>query len=108
MRFSSSIATNRCSISIAVRDSPRDDACAHRPRGVLGGRVGRQPVERGGEEERLTLARAAANDPVDRGTEAHVEHPVGLVEDEDADAVERQCPARELILEPPGRRHDDV
>ena len=35
------------------------------------------------------VARQPADDPVDLRLEAHVEHPVGLVEDEGADPVER-------------------
>ena len=42
-------------------------------------------VERGREEHRLAVAGQAADELVDLGLEAHVEHPVGLVEDEDAD-----------------------
>ena len=40
-------------------------------------------VERGREEHRLAIVGDAAQDPVDLRLEAHVEHPVGLVEDED-------------------------
>ena len=35
------------------------------------------------------LARAAAEDRLDVDDEAHVEHPVGLVEDDGVDPVER-------------------
>ena len=42
-------------------------------------------VERGREEHRLAVARQPAHDLVDLRQEAHVEHPIGLVEDEDAD-----------------------
>ena len=40
--------------------------------------------------------------------EAHVEHAVGLVEDEDRDGVEREGAACELVLEAAGGRDDDV
>ena len=40
-------------------------------------------VERGREEHRLTLVRDAPEDLVHLRFEAHVEHPVGLVENED-------------------------
>ena len=43
-------------------------------------------VERRGEEHRLALRRQHAHDPVDLRLEAHVEHPVGLVEHEHRDA----------------------
>ncbi len=49
----------------------------------------RAPSKRGREEHRLAVVRDAAEDPVDLRLEAHVEHPVGLVEDEDADVGER-------------------
>ena len=42
-------------------------------------------VERGGEEQRLAVLRAGGDDPVDRRAKAHVEHPVGLVEDQHPD-----------------------
>ena len=42
------------------------------------------------------------------GLEAHVEHPVGLVEHENADVLEREGAAREQILQATGRRDDDV
>ena len=45
------------------------------------------PSQRGREEERLAVGRGLGDDPVDRGLEAHVEHAVGLVEDEDADSL---------------------
>src|SRR5439155_6261628 len=62
----------------------------------------------GREEHRLPLARHAPEDPLDLRLEAHVEHPVGLVEDEDADAVEGERAPVEEVLESPGRRHEDV
>ena len=49
-----------------------------------------------------------ADDPLDLRPEAHVEHPVGLVEDEDVDVVERDHLALDEILQPAGRRDDDV
>ena len=65
-------------------------------------------VERGGEEQRLALGRALGHDAVDGGLEAHVEHAVGLVEDEDAHAVEGQVAALEEVLQAAGGGHDDV
>ena len=38
-------------------------------------------LERRREEQRLAIARRPGDDPVDRRLEAHVEHPVGLVDD---------------------------
>ena len=65
-------------------------------------------VERGGEEQRLASGGALRDDPVDRGPEAHVEHPVGLVEDEDLNRVEREGAPGEQVLEPPGGRDEHV
>ena len=50
----------------------------------------------------------ARDDPVDGRAEAHVEHPVGLVEHEDLDAVERHGAAGHQVLEPAGRGDEDV
>jgi hypothetical protein len=81
------------------------------PGGVAG--VGRRDatglaVQRGGEEQRLAAVAGELHDAVDRRAEAHVEHAVGLVEDEHLDAVERERPALELVLEAPRGGDDDV
>ena len=65
-------------------------------------------VERGREEQRLALARALVDDAVDGRAEAHVEHPVGLVEHQRADVGEREGAAGEQVLEPAGGGDDDV
>ena len=65
-------------------------------------------VQRCGEEERLTVARALRDDAVDRRLEAHVEHPVGLVENQQLDVVELERAAREQILKAARRCDDDV
>ena len=54
------------------------------------------------------LVRDAAEDAVDLRLEAHVEHPVGLVEDEDADVGERDGAPLDQVEEPAGRRDEDV
>ena len=48
------------------------------------------------------------DDPVDRGLEAHVEHPVGLVENEQRTWARRNRAALEQILEAPGSCDEDV
>ncbi len=82
------------------------------PRGRVRVPLGRPAglaVERGGEEEGLTIRmRAGGDDPVHGGPEAHVEHAIGLVEHEHAHAVERERAPGEEILEPARRGHDDV
>ena len=65
-------------------------------------------VERRREEHRLAVGRQPADDLVHLRLEAHVEHPVGLVEDERPDAVERDEPALDQILEAAGRGDEDV
>ena len=54
------------------------------------------------------LLRQPADDPVDLRLEAHVEHPVGLVEDEDPDVREVDEPALGEILEAARRGDEDV
>jgi hypothetical protein len=63
-------------------------------------------LERGGEEQRLPVPRRARDDLVDLRLEAHVEHPVRLVEDERADAIEAHDASVEEVLEP-ARRGDE-
>ena len=65
-------------------------------------------VERRGEEHRLAVAGEAADDPIDLRLEAHVEHPVGLVEHEDLDRIERDQLAVEEILQAARRRDEDL
>ena len=65
-------------------------------------------VERGREEHRLALAGQALDDRVDLRLEAHVEHAVGLVEDEDPDRVELEQLPLGQVLEPARRGDDDV
>jgi hypothetical protein len=64
--------------------------------------------ERRGEEQRLARARTGGHDPVHGGPEAHVEHPVGLVEDEHPDVLERERVASQQVLEAARRGHHDV
>ena len=79
--------------------------------GVVGvglGDLAGRALERGREEQRLALAGGAVDDPVDGGLEAHVEHPVGLVEDEDADVLEDDDAAGDQVLEAAGSGDEDV
>ena len=73
---------------------------------VRAGELADGAVERGGEEHRLAVVGDAAQDLVDLRLEAHVEHPVGLVEDEDRDGVERDEAAVHQVLQP-ARRGDE-
>jgi hypothetical protein len=65
-------------------------------------------LERGGEEERLALLGDLGHDPVDSGLEAHVEHPVGLVEHEHLHVLQGQVAPLEQVLQATGGRDDDV
>ena len=75
---------------------------------VGGGDLPGRALERGREEERLALARGLGDDPVDRGAKAHVEHAVGLVEDEDLDLLQRDDAALDQVLEPAGGGDEHV
>ena len=65
-------------------------------------------VERRAEEQRLAVARALRDDAVDGRAEAHVEHAVGLVEDEDLDVAQAERAALQQVLEAARGRDDDV
>ena len=65
-------------------------------------------VERGGEEHRLPLLRNRAKELLDLRAEAHVEHPVGLVEHERPDCLQRDQAALDEVLETAGGRDDDL
>jgi len=56
----------------------------------------------------LALGPAGGDDPIDRRPEAHVEHPVGLVEDQDLDLVKAEGTPREEILEAAGSGYEYV
>src|SRR5439155_691667 len=69
----------------------RDRELAFDPRGavrVLAGQLTNGAVERGREEHRLPVPGQPSHELVDLRLEAHVEHPVGFVEDERAYARE--------------------
>ena len=80
------------------------------------GRVVEQPVGeppdlvREGRREQQVLAprRQDREDLADVADEAHVEHPVGLVEDEDLDARQVDGPLAEVVEQAAGRRDDDL
>ena len=63
---------------------------------------------RGGEEQRLAPRRQELADLLDVGDEAHVEHAVGLVDDEDLHAHEHYAPALEVIEQAAGRGDQHV
>ncbi len=60
------------------------------------------------EEQRLTVGRNVAHDLVDLRRESHVEHPVGLVEDQHFEIVEHQVLSLEVVDQAAWRRDYDV
>jgi hypothetical protein len=79
--------------------------------GVAGVGVGQAAglaVERRGEHDGLAVGGDLLDDAVDRRAEAHVEHAVGLVEDERADVAQGERAAVEQVLQAAGGGHEDV
>ncbi len=90
-------------------------------RRTLGGdldlhRIGEVPLgdapdprrEGGGEQRGLVPLRELAEDGLDVVGETHVEHLVGLVEDDVADLRQRQAAAAQVVQGPPRGGHDHV
>src|SRR5438094_1980870 len=87
------------------------------PRGDLDlGRIAedgpRQPPdlvrERRREHQVLPSRRQELDDPLDVRQEAHVEHPVGLVQDEDLDLAEVRHPLADEVEQAARRRYEDL
>ena len=62
----------------------------------------------GREEQRLSLGRQQLADLLDVRNEAHVEHSVGFVDDQDFDAHQHDPPAAEQIEQPAWRRDQNI
>ena len=62
----------------------------------------------GGEKQRLSGDRQQLADSLDIRNEAHVEHPVGLVDHQDLDGVEQQLAAADVVEEPARRGDHDI
>jgi hypothetical protein len=75
---------------------------------IGGGDLAGGPLQRRREEEGLALAGGLGDDSAHGRFEAHVEHAVGLVEDEDTDTAQRDDAAGDQVLEPPGGGDEDV
>ena len=65
-------------------------------------------VERRREEHRLAIPRSRVDDALDVGAEAHVEHAVGLVEDEDLGVLERDGAALHEVEQAARGGHQDL
>ncbi|GLQ55694.1 hypothetical protein GCM10010862_29530 [Devosia nitrariae] len=72
------------------------------------GEVGRYWGHGGREQHGLAPGTDALGDGLDRSDEAHVEHAVGLVEDQEAGFVEPHLAVIDKILEPSGSGHHHV
>ena len=86
----------------------RLDLDAHRVAQVALGDAVDARRHRRREQHRLALGRRRLEDRLDVLGEAHVEHLVGLVEHDDAHAVERQRAAADVVERPARRGDDDV
>ena len=64
--------------------------------------------ERRGEQQVLPLRRQEVDDPADVADEAHVEQPVGLVQDEDLDARQVDGPLGNVVEQAARGGHDDL
>ncbi len=78
--------------------------------GPLGGESGDFTGQRRAEEQRLTLVffRGAVDNLSDIGDKTHVEHPVGLVEDQHLDLFQGDVAAALKVEQPPGRCDDNI
>jgi hypothetical protein len=74
---------------------------------VLPRELGDLARHRRGEEQRLTLRRKARHHSPELGSEAHVQHPVRLVEDQHLDVVESRGSGVEVIDQTSWRRDED-
>ena len=97
----------------ALRDRRRcrGRLCHLDPDGVLeelGDETGDLRRHGGREEQRLTAGRQQLADLFDVRNEAHVQHAVGLVDDEDLDTHQHQLAALEMIEHTAGRGDQDV
>jgi hypothetical protein len=64
--------------------------------------------ERGREHQVLALRRQQLDDPADVADEAHVQHAVGLVQDEDLHVAEIDGALAGVVEQAAGRRDDDL
>ncbi len=72
------------------------------------GEIGNARRHRGAEERGLPLRRDLLEDGLDVVDEAHVEHLVGLVEDEEAEVIQLQGAAAHVVHDAAGRADHDV
>jgi len=77
---------------------------------VLPGEVPHPRAQGRAEEHRqpLRAVRKAREDLANVGVEAHVEHPIGLVDDEGIELAELEGAGPRKVYEPSGRSHDEI
>ena len=85
-----------------------DDLVKDGPVGEPSGQAADLAVEGRREQHRLPLRTEHLEDPGHVGEESHVEHPVGLVQDADADPIQAKKLAGREIEESAGGRDQDV
>ena len=108
-------------VALAATVHRVDDLADGGSGGVSRGRVDRQRlmqqllrqppdarVERGAEEQALALRGQPFEDPLDVVDEAHVQHAIGLVQDQDLDAAEVERALPDMIEKATRRGHDDL
>ena len=105
-------ARPRLSGGTARAKAATDGVCAleveARERGT-GGRGTRREAAKAGRRERRQKGRPDKGRPdTHLRLEAHVEHPVGLIEDEVAHSAQVHLPRLEEVVQPAGRRDDHV
>ena len=64
--------------------------------------------ERGAEQQVLPLGREQVDDLADIADEAHVEHAIGFVQDQDLDVAEVDRALPDVVEQPSRGRHDDL
>ena len=90
-----------CSI-VSTCDVDEVDRAGHRVVQVAADDRGDLAVERGGEQQPLPVGGGEVEDRADLGQEAHVGHPVGLVDRGDLDRREVAGALVRVVGEPPG------
>ncbi len=92
------------------RDLFRLDFYGYRVTGPLGGESGDFTGQRRAEEQRLALVfcRGAEDNLSHVGDKPHVEHPVGLVDDQHLDLFQGDVAAPLKVEQPPGRCDDNI
>ena len=96
-----------CSTSSAVVATGRDFD-VRRVAEPFGGQLANLRRHGGREHQRLPFVRRGRDDPPQRHDEAHVEHLVGFVENQDLDAAQIDVALLHQVLEPARRGDQDV